>query len=171
MPTDYGSGQPCSGLLTRPGKGIYNDSAGAIKATAHFKPSGFPRISVTRTDPHTRPRRPQWQALPATLCFRRERPCRYPRKPAAKRPVAETGGHPPQMPRIWFGAPNSIKGPTEAVFQRQRRKITSLNGQAVNEKQSAILHRLLVALAASPRHVAVANITTAQPRFTTARNF
>ena len=49
--------------------------------------------------------------------------------------------------RIWLGAPNSIKGPTEAVFQRQSGNNLLMVGQR-EEAMLAILSVGLVSLAA-----------------------
>ena len=49
--------------------------------------------------------------------------------------------------RIWLGAPNSIKGPTEAVFQRQSGNNLLLVGQR-DEAMLAMLSVGLVSLAA-----------------------
>ena len=64
---------------------------------------------------------------------------------------------PPATPRIWLGAPNSIKGPTEAMFQRQSgnnllivgqseeprfddcRRRARLSGRAISERRRALL--------------------------------
>jgi len=50
-------------------------------------------------------------------------------------------------PRIWLGAPNSIKGPTEAIFHRQSGNNMLIVGQR-EEAALAILSLALVALAA-----------------------
>src|SRR5205823_3161777 len=53
----------------------------------------------------------------------------------------------PRAARIWLGAPNSIKGPTEAVFQRQSGNNLLMVGQ--NEEAAlAVLAIALVSLAA-----------------------
>ena len=57
-------------------------------------------------------------------------------------------------PRIWLGAPNSIKGPTEAVFHRQSGNNMLIVGQR-DEAALAILSIGLVSLAAQyPRGAA-----------------
>ena len=50
----------------------------------------------------------------------------------------------PNVARIWLGAPNSIKGPTEAVFERQ----TGNNLLIVGQRDEAILAILSVAVIA-----------------------
>jgi DNA segregation ATPase FtsK/SpoIIIE, S-DNA-T family len=54
---------------------------------------------------------------------------------------------PPSAARIWLGSPNSIKGPTEAVFQRQSGNNVMIVGQS-EEPTLAMLAVSLVSLAA-----------------------
>ncbi len=54
---------------------------------------------------------------------------------------------PAAQPRIWLGAPNSIKGPTEAVFQRQSGSNLLIVGQS-EEREMTLLAVALVSLAA-----------------------
>jgi hypothetical protein len=53
----------------------------------------------------------------------------------------------PAQARIWLGAPNSIKGPTEAVFQRQSGSNLLIVGQS-EERTLTLLSVALVSLAA-----------------------
>jgi S-DNA-T family DNA segregation ATPase FtsK/SpoIIIE len=53
----------------------------------------------------------------------------------------------PVQSRIWLGAPNSIKGPTEAVFQRQSGSNLLIVGQS-EERELTLLSVALVSLAA-----------------------
>jgi len=53
----------------------------------------------------------------------------------------------PASARIWLGAPNSIKGPTEAVFQRQSGSNLLIVGQS-EERTLTLLSVALVSLAA-----------------------
>ena len=54
---------------------------------------------------------------------------------------------PPAVVRTWLGSPNSIKGPTEAVFRRQSGSNLLVVGQS-DERSLTILSVTLVALAA-----------------------
>src|SRR5208282_208482 len=54
---------------------------------------------------------------------------------------------PATRPRVWLGAPNSIKGPTEALFQRQSGGNLLIVGQS-EEREMTILSVALVSLAA-----------------------
>jgi hypothetical protein len=58
-----------------------------------------------------------------------------------------TGKKIPAQSRIWLGAPNSIKGPTEAVFQRQSGSNLLIVGQS-EERELTLLVVALVSLAA-----------------------
>ncbi|MCX6864914.1 MAG: hypothetical protein NTV46_01605, partial [Verrucomicrobia bacterium] len=49
--------------------------------------------------------------------------------------------------RAWLGAPNSIKGPTEAVFQRQSGSHLLVIGQSA-ERSVVVLGMSMVSLAA-----------------------
>jgi hypothetical protein len=61
--------------------------------------------------------------------------------------VLEGVGEIPSPPRIWLGAPNSIKGPTEAIFRRQSAANLLVVGQS-DERVLTILSVALVSLAA-----------------------
>src|SRR5208282_6939216 len=58
-----------------------------------------------------------------------------------------TGTKVPATARIWLGAPNSIKGPTETVFQRQSGSNLLIVGQS-EERAATLVAIGLVALAA-----------------------
>ncbi len=155
---------PAPRLLSRPGEGIYNDMAGMIEGNSPFQVVWLPdQVRETylakvraRADeeevqsPKSKVRSPGLTAgrfIRGRLCLRgtRRRTCgrmrccgvcwrRQSVKPAA-------------VGRIWLGAPNSIKGPTEAVFQRQSGNNLLLVGQR-DEAMLAILSVGLVSLAA-----------------------
>jgi hypothetical protein len=62
-------------------------------------------------------------------------------------PVEGRGKQVPAQPRIWLGAPNSIKGPTEAVFLRQSGSNLLVVGQS-EERELTLLGVAVVSLAA-----------------------
>ena len=62
-------------------------------------------------------------------------------------PGTGSGKQIPATARIWLGAPNSIKGPTEAVFQRQSGSNLLIVGQS-EERSVTLLAIALVSLAA-----------------------
>jgi hypothetical protein len=60
--------------------------------------------------------------------------------------LAKTPSGQPDSARAWLGAPNSIKGPTEAVFRRQSGSNLLLVGQG-EERMKAMLGGALISLA------------------------
>ena len=140
---------PAPRLLSRPGEGIYNDTAGAWKATARSRSSGCPTRCATRiwTRSGSAPTK-AGTGLSRADRFRRQCAGRRAGEPAA---AAVAGGRAdqaaPVSPRIWLGAPNSIKGPTEAVFHRQSGNNLLIVGQR-EEAALAMLSIALVSLAA-----------------------
>src|SRR5213079_2345637 len=68
--------------------------------------------------------------------------------------LAKTPLAPPSTARAWLGAPNSIKGPTEVIFQRQSGNHLLIVGQR-DEAALAMLGVSLVSMAAQhPRRAA-----------------
>jgi hypothetical protein len=140
---------PAPRLLTRPGEGIYNDSAGAVEANSPFQVVWLPD---EERDHH----------LEVVAALARERGFaeRVPivfegNAPAAVREnavLAALLAAPELVParggaKAWFGAPNSIKGPTEGVFARQSGSNLLIVGQR-EEAALAIGAVSLVSLAA-----------------------
>ncbi len=107
-------------LLSRPGEGIYNDAGGAIEGNSPFQVVWLPDDE-----------RDQWLDKVRALADARHGPQRSAivfegNAPASIREndllaaaLDSRPSVPPGGARCWFGAPNSIKGPTEAAFQRQ----------------------------------------------------
>ncbi len=107
-------------LLSRPGEGIYNDSAGALEGNSPFQ---VVWLSDEERDAKLRHIR--------ELAIQHQRPLEMPIVFEGNAPADITentllatvlAGKPTQSPivgKAWLGAPNSIKGPTEARFQRQ----------------------------------------------------
>jgi len=135
-------------LLSRPGEGIYNDSAGALEGNSPFQ-------VVWLSDDERDARLEQIRGLA-------ERPGKRPASP-----IVFEGNAPsdirendplalaldsvplvaPPFGRAWLGAPNSIKGPTEAIFQRQSGNHLLIVGQR-EEAATSILTIALLSLAA-----------------------
>jgi hypothetical protein len=118
-------------LLSRPGEGIYNDAGGALEGNSPFQVVWLPDDE-----------RDQW--LDKVHSLAEQRHVHYPspivfegnapadirendllraalESEAALKAAADGLQTRPTLPapRCWLGAPNSIKGPTEAVFHRQ----------------------------------------------------
>jgi hypothetical protein len=84
-----------------------------------------------------------------------------------KKDSLEAPASPPATPRIWLGAPNSIKGPTEALFPHQSGGNLILVGQS-EEPTLSILTVSLVSLAAqfpvgSARFILLDNLPPGSP--------
>jgi hypothetical protein len=107
-------------LLSRPGEGIYNDSAGAMEGNSPFQVVWLPEeerdtwlekirtLADQRHDRHSRPVVFEGNA-PADIRDNDLIAALLDAPPAGASTVA----------RCWLGAPNSIKGPTEVAFLRQ----------------------------------------------------
>jgi hypothetical protein len=136
---------PAPRLLSRPGEAIYNDDAGALQGNSPFQVVWLPDQV-----------RDQWLAQAHTLAAAR--------KTAIRKPIVFEGNAPADVRenlalssalaaptagpiRAWLGAPNSIKGPTEAVFKRASGNHLLIVGQR-EEAALAMLVVSLVSLAA-----------------------
>ncbi len=139
---------PAPRLLTRPGEGIYNDAAGAVEGNSPFQ--------VVWIGDETRDRYlEQIHDLAEQRDMDREPPIVFegnaPADAAQNNRLAaalkKPAGQAPAIPVAWLGAPNSIKGPTEAAFPRQSGSHLLIVGQ----REDAIITMLglaLIALAA-----------------------
>jgi hypothetical protein len=142
---------PAPRLLTRPGEGIYNDAAGAIEGNSPFQVVWLPdeerdqwldkvHDAAVRsgTHEHTVPIVFEGNA-PADL-----RENQLLRAALQARPTLKSS---PVAGRAWLGAPNSIKGPTEAAFHRQSGNHLLIVGQR-DEAALTLLGTSLLSLAA-----------------------
>jgi hypothetical protein len=148
---------PAPRLLSRPGEGIYNDAAGAIEGNSPFQAvwlsdrtrDGFLSKVRARADENG-------NQYPGPIVFEGNAPADV-RENHLLRELLEAGearaGIPGQA-SVWLGAPNSIKGPTEAIFRRQSGSHLLVVGQS-EERTATLLAVALVALAAQyPRDAA-----------------
>ena len=168
---------PAPRLLTRPGEGIYNDAAGSIEGNSPFQTVWLPEDVRDSYLAKIRARADQSQKqYPGPFVFegnapadvkenyllnallrsapvpgtaaQKGKPVSNISEPQPKSGVAAPGdGRTPAHARIWLGAPNSIKGPTEAVFQRQSGSNLLIVGQS-EERSVTLLAIALVSLAA-----------------------
>jgi hypothetical protein len=139
---------PAPRLLSRPGEGIYNDTAGTVEGNSPFQTVWLPdQVRESYLD-KVRARADQnGKAYPGPIVFEGNAPSDVRENPLL-RDLLETGVNaPPASARLWLGAPNSIKGPTEAVFHRQSGNNLLIVGQR-DEATLAMLSVGLVALAA-----------------------
>src|SRR5208282_2104333 len=137
---------PAPRLLSRPGEGIYNDTAGSIEGNSPFQTVWLPD--------HVRDvylakirERADANRYPGPIVFEGNAPAdvleNLPLRVALASPAVKAA-----VPsRVWLGAPNSIKGPTEAVFQRQSGSNLLIVGQS-EERSVTLLAIALVSLAA-----------------------
>ena len=136
-------------LLSRPGEGIYNDAAGAIAGNSPFQVVWLPDDE-----------RDLWldkvQALIAQhpeknytnpIVFEGNSPADIAENELLRSALGTVPAMPPPVGRAWLGAPNSIKGPTEAAFSRQSGSNLLIVGQR-EEASLTMLGVSLVALAA-----------------------
>lgn len=146
---------PAPRLLSRPGEGIYNDEAGAIEGNSPFQAVWLPDFVrdayLKKIQEHGEQSGTDY---PGPIVFEGNAPAdvrdNLPLRTALGTPPAV----PPLQPRVWLGAPNSIKGPTEAVFLRQSGGNLLIVAQS-EERSLTILTVALVSLAAQfPRDAA-----------------
>lgn len=135
-------------LLSRPGEGIYNDAAGALEGNSPFQVVWLPEDE-----------RDQWLdkvgelaashpgAYAGPIVFEGNAPAALGDNALFTALLAHQPAETPAFGRAWLGAPNSIKGPTEAVFARQSGANLLLVGQR-EEVVLSLLGYALLALAA-----------------------
>ncbi len=139
---------PAPRLLSRPGEGIYNDAAGSVEGNNPFQvvwlPDDVRDAALDRVQAHADRGATKY---PGPVVFEGNAPSDV-RENAPLRELLETpSAKPASAPRIWLGAPNSIKGPTEAVFHRQSGNNLLIVGQR-EEAVTAIFSVALASLAA-----------------------
>ena len=139
---------PAPRLLTRPGEGIYNDQAGALAANSPFQIVWLPederdaaldKVNALATRDGKLP--------PSPIIFEGNAPADVRDNMEVKRLIASKPITRPVTARAWLGAPNSIKGPTEAQFQRQSGSHLLVVGQSA-ERALSLLAISIVSLAA-----------------------
>jgi DNA segregation ATPase FtsK/SpoIIIE-like protein len=111
---------PAPRLLSRPGEGIYNDTAGSIEGNSPFQCVWLDdqvrdhNLSLVRAHADQTPGR-----YPGPIIFEGSAPADVRENLLLAGVIAAPPAALPDLPRVWLGAPNSIKGPTEVVFKRQ----------------------------------------------------
>ena len=155
---------PAPRLLSRPGEGIYNDMAGMIEGNSPFQVVWLPdqvretylakvRARADREEvrsPKSEVRSPGSEGgprYPGPIVFEGNAPADVRENAVLQRLLESQSVKPTAAGRIWLGAPNSIKGPTEAVFQRQSGNNLLLVGQR-DETMLALMSLGLISLAA-----------------------
>ncbi|GAA5118147.1 AAA family ATPase [Luteolibacter yonseiensis] len=139
---------PAPRMLTRPGEGIYNDQAGALAANSPFQIVWLPEDERDAVlDQVNALARKDGRVPQIPLVFEGNAPADIRANQTIKELRTNTPTARPVKARSWLGAPNSIKGPTEAVFQRQSGSHLLAVGQS-SERALSLLAISIVALAA-----------------------
>jgi DNA segregation ATPase FtsK/SpoIIIE, S-DNA-T family len=139
---------PAPRLLSRPGEGIYNDAAGALEGNSPFQAvwlsdrtrDGYLEKIRARADENP-------GAYPGPLVFEGNAPADVRENLPLLAALQKVTGQIPAQAGVWLGAPNSIKGPTEAIFRRQSGSNLLVVGQS-EERTTTILSITLISLAA-----------------------
>jgi hypothetical protein len=135
-------------LLSRPGEGIYNDMAGALEGNSPFQTVWLPDDLRERHLQTIRQRAGQEAVSRGEpVVFEGNSPADVRENPLLKQLLQHPAAEPAVAGRIWLGAPNTIKGPTEAVFQRRGGGNLLVVGQG-GESSLSLLSVALVSLAA-----------------------
>jgi DNA segregation ATPase FtsK/SpoIIIE, S-DNA-T family len=135
-------------LLSRPGEGIYNDAAGALEGNSPFqvvwigdeeRDAYLDQVRALADARHDRHRAP--------IVFEGNAPAEIRENTALAAALETKPVEAPAAARCWLGAPNSIKGPTEAVFHRQSGNNLLIVGQR-EEAAMTLMGLSLISLAA-----------------------
>src|SRR3569833_3205634 len=136
---------PAPRLLSRPGEGIYNDSAGALEGNSPFQAVWLSERVRDNYLAQIRERADHsGKDFPGPFVFEGNAPADVSENLPLRVFLETKTTKAPVPSRVWLGAPNSIKGPTEAVFQKQ----SGNNLLAVGQNSEASLSMLAVALVA-----------------------
>jgi hypothetical protein len=136
---------PAPRLLSRPGEGIYNDAAGAIEGNSPFQ-------VVWLSDSERDVRLDEIHALveqrhahySSPIVFEGNAPAALRENDVLRQVLDTPPTVSPPVARAWLGAPNSIKGPTEANFLRQSGNHLLIVGQ----RDEAALNMLALSMLA-----------------------
>jgi S-DNA-T family DNA segregation ATPase FtsK/SpoIIIE len=139
---------PAPRLLTRPGEGIYNDNAGALAANSPFQTVWLSEEERNRLlDQVTRLADERGRKPAPLVVFEGNAPADLRGNQDLAALLHDKPGHAPTEARAWLGEPNSIKGPTEAVFARRSGSHLLVVGQS-EERVSLTLSLAMASLAA-----------------------
>lgn len=139
---------PAPRLLSRPGEAIYNDDAGALQGNSPFQVVWLPDQERDKWLEKSRSVAEQQRVGGREpIVFEGNAPADVRENPLLRTALATPATKPVTTARVWLGAPNSIKGPTEAVFHRASGSHLLIVGQR-DEAALAMLGVSLVSLAA-----------------------
>jgi hypothetical protein len=139
---------PAPRLLSRPGEGIYNDAAGALEGNSPFQ---VVWLSDHERDEYLKRIREYADSsgrhYPPPIVFEGNAPADITENKLLSDLLHSEIVSRTITPRIWLGAPNSIKGPTEVTFHRQSGNNLLMVGQS-EEAILAMIGAGMIALAA-----------------------
>ena len=138
---------PAPRLLSRPGEGIYNDAAGAIEGNSPFQAVWL--SDKTRDDYLAKIREradEKGNRYPGPIVFEGNAPADVRENLPLRFALEKIVDQIPVQSSVWLGAPNSIKGPTEAIFRRQSGSNLLIVAQS-EERTAVILSVALISLA------------------------
>jgi hypothetical protein len=136
-------------LLSRPGEGIYNDLAGAMEGNSPFQVVWLPDDERDQwlDKVHELVEQHPEQHYSKPIIFEGNAPADIRDNDLLIDALETAPAAAPVAARAWLGAPNSIKGPTEAVFQRQSGNHLLIVGQR-DEASLTMLGMSILALGA-----------------------
>ena len=143
---------PAPRLLSRPGEAIYNDSAGMIEGNSPFQIVWLTDESRATHLAEIRRRADQSAfAVLEAVVFEGNAPADIRENHPLQKLLAAPALQSASIPRIWLGAPNSIKGPTEVVFKRQSGNHLLIIGQRDEAALAMVAGSLIALTAQHPR--------------------
>ena len=142
---------PAPRLLSRPGEGIYNDMAGALEGNSPFQVVWLPEEVRDQYLSKVRSRADESdKSYPGPIVFEGNIPADVRENQLLRDLLEAEAMKRAPVGRVWLGAPNSIKGPTEAAFRRQSGNNLLMVGQN-DESILALFSIALISLAAQYR--------------------
>lgn len=139
---------PAPRLLTRPGEGIYNDNAGALAANSPFQAVWLSEEERNeRLERIARMAKERGRKPMAPVVFEGNAPAEIAVNMELAEVLASQPVQRPEEAKAWLGEPNSIKGPTQAVFARRSGSHLLVVGQS-DDRVSSLLSLAVLSLAA-----------------------
>jgi DNA segregation ATPase FtsK/SpoIIIE, S-DNA-T family len=140
---------PAPRLLSRPGEAIYNDEGGALQGNSPFQivwlPDAVRDEWLAKVAARSKQGRDtEWRT---PIVFEGNAPANVGDNPVLRGLLNANSLQATEASRIWLGAPNSIKGPTEVMFRRQSGSHLLIVGQR-EEAALTMIGLGLIALAA-----------------------
>jgi S-DNA-T family DNA segregation ATPase FtsK/SpoIIIE len=135
---------PAARLLTRPGEGIYNDTAGSLEGNSPFQTVW---ISDTERDKWLQrvndKAKESGERYDGPIVFEGNAPSDVVDNYELGQRLAAETIEPTPVRHLWLGAPNSIKGPTAAIMQRQSGSNLLVVGQREEAAQALVMLSLI----------------------------